>query len=894
MGWFSKIKKKVKRFVDKVVDKFTDVVKKITSFVGDAFSFVLTPFGSPDMAGEDPSAEAEGVKVTKSGTNQAIPVVYGEREVGGLVVHAETNGTDNAYLYVVYAICEGPINRIRQIKIDDRVITADDVTYSGKVNSNFRYTTSGLTSAQSINKVNAGLYKDLINFEIHTGDASKPFIANVLNLNGGAKTWNSASREAPGLCYAAFQYKFDTSDKRVFSGGIPRVVFHVQGRKVIDLRSTTVLTPGNKDLAANYSITAGSYTQQADESSASTKMFAGINPANCLLDYLRNNRYGCGLSNDEIDAESFRIAAEKFDQNVTYSDTQTGKAMTMNAVISTEAKLIDNVKILVAGCRALLPYVDGRYKLIVEDGGNATDISSAVVDVAYDIDSNEFVGPITLSGETKGTKYNKVIVNYVDPSRNFSNQQVHFSDQSEIVSTGTDNDATTVTYTDGEELIGEFSFPTLTNQAIARDLARMIYKKSRSQTTVSLTTTPELIDVIPGDIIRLSDPVLNLTNETFRVISVLITGELTVKLDAVQHDATVYPYVTGDQIEIDPPIFLPSEPDPEPKAPVNPKEPPGLYPPGTDPQDPDDPDPGPPITKPVRPDLNCNKFIVPETEILTGRTITYLEKTYTGVFGNKTAMTEFKFSPAVIGGVAQDDSVQKILQINEFMPLMRIAPEHYHDSAGSNTVSAAKEAGLTTTGGTAEVIGGLQNPSRFRLPGSSLSNFMKMKVRFAKPINSFEKYEIRYYITNGANVDLVKTDIINWASIDNAADQNSQIGPYALTQGYIQTQQGNVLQAGVLGAEYDFYINQAGVCHIEIVAKIGQFEYPITSKLGLDLQGGFYSNTANIRSFLFGKDVRDEGMTLTSYINFIARSLYVYKNNNISDPFSGPGPIIPF
>ena len=386
MGWFSKIKRKIKRFADKVIDKFTDVVKKITSFVGDAFSFVLTPFGAPDMEGADPSAEADGVKVTKSGTNQAIPVVYGEREVGGIVVHAETNGTDNAYLYVVYAICEGPINRIRQIKIDDRVVTPSDVTYSGKNSNNFRNATTGLSSAASINQINAGVYKNLIKFEIQTGDASQPFPQNVLNLNGGAKTWNSKVREAPGLCYATFQFKFDTSDKRIFSGGIPRVTFHVQGRKVIDVRSSSVLTPGNKDLAGNYDITAGSYTQQADETSASTKMFAGINPANCLLDYLRNKRYGCGLSNDEIDAESFRIAAEKFDQNVTYSDTQTGKAMTMNAVINTQNKLIDNVKTLVAGCRALMPYVDGRYKLIVEDGGNATDISSSVVNVVYDID----------------------------------------------------------------------------------------------------------------------------------------------------------------------------------------------------------------------------------------------------------------------------------------------------------------------------------------------------------------------------------------------------------------------------------------------------------------------------------------------------------------------------
>ena len=885
MGWFSKFRDKVKKFVDKVIDGFTDVVKKIGSFVGDAFNFVLTPFGAPQQ-NIDPGQVADGVKLTKSGTNVPIPVVYGEREVGGAVVHAETNGTDNKYLFVIYAICEGPINRIRQMKIDDRVVTPADVTYSGKTTNNFQTTDSGRTAAQSINKINAGIYKDLVDFEIYTGDPNKPEPSAVFNTGGGAGTWNSKVRTGTGLCYAAFRFSFDTSTNRVFSGGIPQVIFHVQGRKVMDLRSTSVLTPGSKDLTDSYSITSGSYTQQADEVSASTKMFAGINPANCLLDYMRNTRYGCGLSNDEIDAESFRIAAEKFDQTVTYSDTQTGKAMTMNAVINTGSTLIDNVKELVAGCRALLPYVDGRYKLIVEDGGNATDITSSTVNVAYDVDSNEFVGPITLSGETKGTKYNKVIVNYVDPGKSFTNQQVVYSDQDDIVSTGTDNDPTTVFYTDGEELIGEFNFPTLTNPAIARDLARMIYKKSRAQRTVSFRTTPELIDIIPGDIIRLTDPVLQLNQVTFRVISVQITGELNVQIDAVEHDATVYPFVSGAQIEVDPPIFLPSEPDPQPKAPTNPKDNPGTFPPGNTPQDPDDPDPGPKLPEPKRPDLNCNQFIVPETEITTGRTITYNQKTYAGRYGNLTPMTEYKFAPAL----GQDDSVQKILQINEYMPLMRIAPEYYQDSSGNTTLSAANQQGLATTGGTAEVIGGVQNPNRYTLGGQTLDNFMKIKLRFAKPIASFETYRIRYYLNpNSTAQTLIKEDVINWKSIENAADQNSQVGPYALTQNYIQTSQGNVLRAGVLGAEYDMFIHNPTYLAIRVIATIGQFEYNINSKLGMNLQGGFYYNTPYYRSYWYNGTLTDEGMTLSSYVNWLARNLYIFKMPGNFGPQLPPG-----
>ena len=59
------------------------------------------------------------------------------------------------------------------------------------------------------------------------------------------------------------------------------------------------------------------------------------NPANCILDYLMNPRYGAGIPKEQINASSFWIAAVKYDQTVTYNNTYTGKALTCNAVIDT-------------------------------------------------------------------------------------------------------------------------------------------------------------------------------------------------------------------------------------------------------------------------------------------------------------------------------------------------------------------------------------------------------------------------------------------------------------------------------------------------------------------------------------------------------------------------------
>lgn len=587
MGIFDKIKD----YIDKGIDAITDVTKGVISFVGDAFNFVLSPFEAltPDMSidnslSSDPSNLAEGVKITKSGTNVAIPVVYGLRRVGGTVVHVETNGEDNKYLYAVYAIAEGPIAAVRKIFIDEREM------------EDFQANQPSVAGDAKVFTCGKGLYKDLVKYEIFNGysNASTASPRQVQStLMQESPSWGLKNRPGEYLAYAVFRFEMNRqSENNPFSGGIPSIQFEINGRLVEDLRDeVNVVAPDNTPgkiypadfiLQNNYDEDAGDYTTKVlgDDDS----MYAGINPANCLLDYLRSTRYGCGIPNEKIDVDSFKIAAEKFDQNIDYSSTQRGKAMTMNAVIDPLQPVIDNLKILVNGCRAMLPYVNGRYKLIVDDGGNATDITSATVTVAYDVDNDTLTGPITLQGETKGSKYNQVIVNYIEPSLNFTNQQViHKVDADKTA----DND---------EELTGEFTFPTLTNKAIAREMARMIYDKSRSQRAITFTATPQLIDIIPGDIIRVTDSILNLNLTAFRVIASKITKEMNVEIEAVEHFANAYPFVTGPQIEVPPQLFLPSEPSPKPIPTPPPPQfgLPGLFPPVPFPPDfPDDGQPGP-------------------------------------------------------------------------------------------------------------------------------------------------------------------------------------------------------------------------------------------------------------------------------------------------------------
>ena len=393
-----------------------------------------------------------------------------------------------------------------------------------------------------------------------------------------------------------------------------------------------------------------------------------------------NPRYGAGFKKEEINATSFKIAADKLAQTVTFdpnlTSNNTGRVMDCNAVIDTTQKILDNCKTLLSGARSYLPYVEGRYKLRVEDGGHPTDITSSTVSVAFDITEDHLVGPVTLSGEQKDTKYNQVIVNYIDPMLEFSSQQVFFSTAGDKA------------IDDDEDLTGEFTFETLTNRAIAQDIARMIYKKSRGQRQIQFVATQELLNVEVGDIVRVTDTILGLNQQTFRVMGLTLELNGNVKIEAVEHDATVYPHVATEQQELPPPVFLPNHYFN--KVRVKPQEPVNINyqnPDGTPPER--EQEPAQPIVE---------RFIDPT--IVTVDTAIYENKSADSfLFQNKTLKTKTNQTPSpngLNGAVAIFNEPDRIFRRDISMtmvPTAQMAPTFPDGDANGIEISVLNKDG---------------------------------------------------------------------------------------------------------------------------------------------------------------------------------------------------------
>ena len=82
----------------------------------------------------------------------------------------------------------------------------------------------------------------------------------------------------------------------------------------------------------------------------------------CILDYLRNSRYGKGLADTQFETDfAFKTSANECETQVTpYSGApSTINVFDTNAVLPSDQKILDNVRELLRGCRGILPLYSG-------------------------------------------------------------------------------------------------------------------------------------------------------------------------------------------------------------------------------------------------------------------------------------------------------------------------------------------------------------------------------------------------------------------------------------------------------------------------------------------------------------------------------------------------------
>ncbi|BAQ91857.1 phage tail protein [uncultured Mediterranean phage uvMED] len=448
-----------------------EIIKPIQQAVQKVVSWFIDIPEIPDLPQVE---EIRGTLVNKQSNNAQIPLVYGERLLGGTRVFIQTSGTDNTYLYIALVLCEGEINAVTEIQVNDNTVTFGASFANG----------TEITSNDS----NYGTTIKAQPFYGTDGQSASSLLSTLTN-------WGS-NHKLSGICYVAFRFEWD-ADKYT---GIPNIKVKVQGKKISTFDGSSNETTGQ------YS----------------------TNPAFVLLDFLRNERYGKGIPLTEIDVPSFYTASTIADTTVTYYTGTTGKLFECNAVLNTNKKILDNVKTLLRGMRGLLPYVQGEYKLLIESTGTAT----------FTLNEDNIIGGVKLESERKDQKYNRVLVNFVNPEKGYQADTIVY-----------DTDHATLKTADGGFLQeGNVTLDTINSPYQAHEFGKIVLQRSRNNLKLGLTVNYEALDLAIGDIVNVSSTILGMTNKPFRVSGMTLNANFTASLSLQEHQDSWYTFSTINEV----------------------------------------------------------------------------------------------------------------------------------------------------------------------------------------------------------------------------------------------------------------------------------------------------------------------------------------------------------
>jgi hypothetical protein len=442
-----------------------------------------------------------GLLVNKQSNDANIPVIYGERLTGGTRVFMETSGTDNTYLYMAIVMAEGEINDIEEIRVDDKIVTFASSFSDG--------------TAVEVDSGDANFYKDsesLIRLEPHYGTDGQ----SASSLLSTLSSWGS-NHKLSGLCYLAIRLKWNSD---AFAG-LPKIQAKIQGKKVVSYNSSLV---------------------------AQTPAYS-TNPAWCLLDYLTNTRYGKGLTTSEINLQSFYDASVVCTTQVTpYSGGSDINIFDTNTALDTSKNILTNVRELIKGCRGYLPYSAGKYSLVIETTGTAS----------ITLTEDDIIGGYSLTTPDKNEKYNRVIVGFVDPARNYQVNEIQWPPIDDSGLPSADQHATMKSADGGFLLEGRFSFSTITSQYQAEEMAEVILRRSREALSLGITVSLDAYDLAIGDIVNITHSSLGFSAKPFRVLGITFNEDFTVGLSLVEHQDSHYTWATKTQATATPSTNLPN------------------------------------------------------------------------------------------------------------------------------------------------------------------------------------------------------------------------------------------------------------------------------------------------------------------------------------------------
>lgn len=480
------------------------------------------------------ASRLEGQQVMVRSGIEYRNVVYGQAIVSGPVVYNNTGGTHRENLWYMLALCDGEIEELVSLWVDDDEITKAQIAWSAGVGGGAGSGTGIVSNSTFVDNGNNGLYA-----YYGYGHADQVSLAPMVSA---FSEWTTNHR-LRGIAYVAIKCIYNETTEKIWQRGAPsNIKAVVKGRKVYDPRldSTQVIDDTTSPLT---------YGIGAHRTSDSSTWEWDDNPALCVADYLINFK---GVSATKIDWPSFANAADDCDALVPVppaaSPENTQTRFTCNGVLSMGSTHKDNLDKLLSSFDGKLSYSMGKWRV------RASVWEASSVSFTED----DFAGGLEIRGSSpKAERSNHIRGVFIDPSRDYS------ANEFPMVS-----NSTYLTRDNGEEIFKDLELPMTNSTQMAQRIAFRLLEQDNNQIIAKGTLNKRGSKCQVGDVVDLTIDKLSWSAKTFRVVewerNANGTYGVTMREDssASYDDPLVADYIDGDSSN----ITVPSEVVPPPTA----------------------------------------------------------------------------------------------------------------------------------------------------------------------------------------------------------------------------------------------------------------------------------------------------------------------------------------
>jgi len=449
------------------------------------------------------SAKDPGVKIQLDpSTDNKLPVYYGESFLGGIAIDAMIKNQNNTMVYA-FAIGE---------QTDSGTVTISDV-YRGDSKLNFG---SGALAHQVVS-------------------LTDPNGTSVTNVNGKIRC-----RVYAGNTHANAQ------------------IFPAPGGSTTAVAADTMFTNWSSDpnkLGSNAIISivevdydAGNGLQGLGTISYDFKNSLD-NPANVLLDYLKNDRYGCGFTDNDLDLPSFTDMYNYAIEDVAYitssGTTTSHHRWKINGGLSTFQPNLTNIDQICQNSATFFTYNPkaGKYSVVPNRLVTTAEFANAFI-----FNDDNIVSSITVADPELFTTYNQADIEY-------SNGEAKDQTDNVFLEVPTLGSGSSQGFPGYSRLHNE---PTntlstrlfLTNdKARATNLGNIDLLQGRVGRTLEFEANHTALTVDVGDVVKVTNARYGFSNQAYRVMRVTEMdngdGIITAKVVLMFHDSGIYNHTTA-------------------------------------------------------------------------------------------------------------------------------------------------------------------------------------------------------------------------------------------------------------------------------------------------------------------------------------------------------------